>query len=869
MKKLTSSEIRQMWLKFFTNKNHYKQNSVSLIPQEDPTLLWINAGITPLKKYLDGSKQTPFRRMVSIQKCLRTNDIENVGETPWHHTFFEMLGNFSIGDYFKKEAIDLAYELLTSPQFFALPLERLYVTYFNQDIETYQYWLQKKIKPEHLIPLKNNFWEIGEGPCGPCTEIFFDRGVKYDLRNQILIQEDIENQRFIEIWNIVFSQYNADSSLLRNEYKELPSKNIDTGAGLERLACILQQTETNFETDLFFPIIKQISFLSQTLYKGQKPFKIIADHIKAIVFGLNDGAIFSNIGRGYVLRKILRRAVLQGQHLNIQEAFLYKLVSTVAKIMEDFYPDLLENRKTIEKIIRYEEEKFLINLKEGELRFLKLIKNQEISSENFFKLYDTYGVPKEIILSYAEKYQIKVDIKGFDVFLQKQKTLSRSNQFTQHNMKKQNKSFLDFRTPSIFIGYDCSKISTKVLKVFDQGIVLTQTPFYATMGGQKCDFGYINDIFVTEIIRLPYGQFLHKVPNGLFEEGQEALAFIDVERRNAISFNHTAVHLLYEALKINLGEHIKQQGSYIDDKYLRFDFNHFATLSPSMLIHIEKQINNWIQKQYPVIIQQMNLSEARKIKAQFLDDTDYQESVRVVKIGDISIQLCGGTHARNSKDLEHFAILDYYSIGSGIYRLEATTRIINVTSMLKQKIDVLINEEKKILSKINKIQEFLAQYNTNIKITNKIDVSFLHYKDIQDYKNYLQSLKKDFSYAQKKFLEQETKNILKQAYKFIPTKIEKELLIVIDDDTIPIHLLKVLLDYLFNKLKNDVLCLCQKQKQKFIFLCKSKTMHMGNFISKINPMIDGNGGGNKNFGQACSSKLGKINEFITKWKNFL
>lgn len=864
MKKLTSSEIRKIWLDFFVSKKHHIQSSVSLIPQEDPTLLWVNAGVTTLKKYFDGSQEPTFRRLVNVQKCLRTNDIENVGKTSRHHTFFEMLGNFSIGDYFKKEAIAFAYELLTSPNCFALSTDKLYITYFEQDKETYQYWLQKKIKPQNLISLKNNFWEIGEGPCGPCTEIFFDRGIQYDNRDQHLIAKEIENERFVEIWNIVFSQYNADHCLSRSEYKELPRKNIDTGAGLERLACVLQQTPTNFETDLFLPIIEQISFFSQIPYRGQVTFKIIADHIKTLVFGIGDGAIFSNIGRGYVLRKVLRRAVQQGQNLNLQEPFLFKLVEVVIRIMQVFYPELLSKKKIIENMIQIEEEKFFINLSEGKRQFQKLVYKQELSGENFFKLYDTYGLPKEIILEYATKQKVKVNAEQFQYFLQKQKDLSRKEQIAQHNMQKQNSSFFEFRLPSVFVGYDCFKIKTKVLKVFEQGIVLEKTPFYATMGGQICDSGFINDIFVLKVTKLPYGQFLHQVPKGSFQEGQEVVASVNIDQRNTTSLNHTATHLLYDVLKNFLGEHIKQQGSFVGEKYLRFDFNHFSVLSPEQLIKIENQVNQCIRHQHEVVIKEMNLEEAKQIKAHFLDNTSYQEQVRVVRIGDVSIQLCGGTHAKNTKDLLHFAILDYYSIGSGIHRLEATTGK-NLSSMLKKKSVPLIDEEQKILKKIKQTQNNLI--NNNFMITPPIDISFSSYQDLKNFKNYLQLLNKDLSRIKKEVLKQQSQNILKRAHQFIPCKIEKELLITIDE-SLELHLLKVLLDHLFEHLQTNFLCLCQKQQKQFLVLCKSKTVDISDFIHRIKPMINGYGGGNKYFGQIVSLKLEKIDEFISKWKNF-
>ncbi|MGM1458905.1 MAG: alanine--tRNA ligase-related protein [Columbia Basin potato purple top phytoplasma] len=364
MKKMTANQIRKMWLDFFITKGHKLKDSFSLIPDSsDSSLLWVNAGVVPLKKYFDGSEKVCFSKIVSIQKCLRTNDIDNVGKTAIHHTFFEMLGNFSIGDYFKKETIDLVYELLISEKWFNLPQDRLYITYFYKDQATYNFWLKKGIHPEHLISLNTNFWEIGEGPCGPCTEIFFDRGIEYDDRGLKLIKEDISNDRFIEIWNVVFSQYNSELDKDRENYIELPNKNIDTGSGLERLACIFQNTKTNFETDLFLPIIQKISHLSKIEYFEKKEiFRIIADHIRTLVFGIADGVVLANEGRGYILKKILRRSFIKGQTLGFKKPFLFKLVSVVIDIMKEFYPYLGTKRQIIENIIQVEEEKFLFSL---------------------------------------------------------------------------------------------------------------------------------------------------------------------------------------------------------------------------------------------------------------------------------------------------------------------------------------------------------------------------------------------------------------------------------------------------------------------------------------------------------------------------
>ena len=355
MKYMTAQQIRETWLNFFKSKGHKIEASASLIPQNDPTLLWINAGVAPLKKYFDGSEKPESPRLTNVQKCIRTNDIENVGKTARHHTFFEMLGNFSIGNYFKEDAIKWGLELLTDDKWFGFPLEKLYITYYPDDIDARNFWIENGVDPSHLIPRADNFWEIGEGPCGPDTEIYFDRGSSYDERGVELISDDIENERYIEIWNIVFSQFNSKANLERQDYPELPNKNIDTGAGLERFACVIQETETNFETDLFFPVIKKVEELTGVTYEGQMAFKVIADHVKALVFSISDGAMLSNEGRGYVLRRLLRRAVKYGRFLGMNKPFLFKLVDEVVNMMGAFYPNLYETKEIVSKIILKEE----------------------------------------------------------------------------------------------------------------------------------------------------------------------------------------------------------------------------------------------------------------------------------------------------------------------------------------------------------------------------------------------------------------------------------------------------------------------------------------------------------------------------------
>ncbi|MDR2867831.1 MAG: alanine--tRNA ligase, partial [Acholeplasmatales bacterium] len=509
MRYMSSNEIRKTWLDFFKDHQHVIIPSSPLVPKNDRTLLWINAGVAPLKKYFDGSVTPPAKRLTNIQKCIRTNDIENVGLTARHHTFFEMMGNFSIGDYFKVEAIKLASILLFSDKYFGFPKNLIYITYYPADTICYEQWLKEGLSSDHLIPLESNFWEIGPGPSGPDTEVFFDRGEAYDARGSELIANDLENDRFIEIGNIVFSQFNANPKVDRSLYLELPHKNIDTGFGLERFACVLQGTKTNFETDLFYPIIEEVERLTKIKYQGQMAFKVIADHIKALSMAIADGALISNVGRGYVLRRILRRALNYGHQLNLNEPFLYKLVDVTCEIMKTFYPDIQTKVEIVKEIIKNEEKQFLKTLLEGENIFNSYIENHDFIDGDFaFKLYDTYGFPIELTKEMAISKNLKIDLDGYQKHLIKQKEDSRNNK-KQLGMESQNAEYLNFWEKSKFLGYDTYETSSKVIKIFPAGIVLDVTPFYATSGGQVCDKGRINNIPIQEVTKLPNGQFLH------------------------------------------------------------------------------------------------------------------------------------------------------------------------------------------------------------------------------------------------------------------------------------------------------------------------------------------------------------------------
>ncbi|WP_156009548.1 alanine--tRNA ligase [Streptococcus ruminantium] len=702
MKQLSSAQIRQMWLDFWKSKGHSVEPSANLVPVNDPTLLWINSGVATLKKYFDGSVIPENPRITNAQKSIRTNDIENVGKTARHHTMFEMLGNFSIGDYFRNEAIEWGFELLTSPEWFAFPKDKLYMTYYPDDKDSYNRWIALGVDPSHLIPLEDNFWEIGAGPSGPDTEIFFDRGTDFDPENIgiRLLEEDIENDRYIEIWNIVLSQFNADPALPRSEYQELPNKNIDTGAGLERLAAIFQGAKTNFETDLFLPIIREVEKISGKTYDpdgDNMSFKVIADHIRALSFAIGDGALPGNEGRGYVLRRLLRRASMHGQRLGITEPFLYKLVETVGHIMESYYPEVLEKREFIEKIVKSEEESFARTIHTGsqfaEQLMDKLATEGKtiIDGRDIFKLYDTYGFQVELTEELAENRGMTLDIPGFEAAMKEQQDRARASVVKGGSMGMQNETLAGITEESVFV-YEADQLEANLsVLVADNArvdslssgealLVFDKTPFYAEMGGQVADHGVILDeagnilAEITDVQKAPNGQPLHTAQ--ILAElvvGNRYTVAIDKQRRHRIMKNHTATHLLHAALHKIIGEHATQAGSLNDQELLRFDFTHFEAVTPEELRRIEEEVNEQIWQALPVITVETDLATAKEMGAMALFGEKYGKKVRVVTIGDYSVELCGGTHVGNTAEIGIFKILKEEGIGSGTRRIVAVT----------------------------------------------------------------------------------------------------------------------------------------------------------------------------------------------------
>ena len=693
MKNLTANEIRTIWLNFWKERGHYVEPSASLIPHNDPTLLWINAGVAALKKYFDGSEIPANKRITNVQKSLRTNDIENVGMTARHHTFFEMLGNFSIGDYFRNEVIPWAFDLLTNEKYFGIDPMKLYITYHPDDEATKNLWIRCGMQEDHMIPLEDNFWCIGEGPCGPDTEIFFDRGEKYDPDHLgiRLLKEDIENDRYIEIWNIVFSQYNAQEGVARKDYKELPHKNIDTGGGLERFACIMQGAETNFETDLFLPIIKETEKLTKVPYEENKmAYRVIADHIRTCTFALSDGASFSNEGRGYVLRRILRRAMRYGRKLGIYEPFLYRLVDVVTDIMKDFYPYLLEHKERVKKTIYSEEVRFLKTLASGEQLLRKMMEDTStLTGEEAFKLYDTYGFPIELTVEIASENGVKVDMDGFHDEMKKQKERARAARGDLQSMNRQSADLMSFTLPSEF-DYESTNMEARIIGLFKDGkrvdvieeegdVIFDHTCFYSESGGQAPDKGTImngeTEAEVSDVQKAPNHQFLHHVHllYGTLHEGDILSLAIDTKKRYLTRKNHSSAHLLQSALRKVLGDHVHQEGSYVDDEIMRFDFSHSSKITDTELKEIETLVNGWINDAIEQKTLLLPIEEAKKTGATALFDEKYGDVVRVVTFGDISKEFCGGTHVHNTAEIGCFAIEFEESIASGVRRIQART----------------------------------------------------------------------------------------------------------------------------------------------------------------------------------------------------
>ncbi len=893
MRYMTSTEIRNMWYDYFEKHGHKKMESAPLIPIDDDSLLWINAGVTPLKKYFDGSKVPESRRIVSVQKCIRTNDIENVGVTTRHQTFFEMMGNFSIGDYFKNEAIGFAFELLTNPEWFDIPKDKLYVTIYTDDNDAYDRWVEVGMIPDHIVRLEGNFWEIGEGPCGPDSEIFYDRGEKYDPENNALelFKKDEDQARYVEIWNNVFSQFNSKEGVDRKDYKELPSKNIDTGAGLERWACIFQNVDSNFDTDLFVPIIHAIEDLSGVLYNGEASFKIIADHIRAVTVALSDGAIFENVGRGYVLRRLLRRSVRMGKKLGLNEPFMYKLVDTVCDIMGESYPALVENRGYVQTLVYEEEQLFHKTLASGERRLIELMDTsttKEIPAIEVFKLYDTYGFPYELTLEYLEERNFTTSKEEFDKYMAEQKKLAKQNRKQEANMNIQNEELLNFKEASEFI-YNSYSEKGKVIGIFDGNkfvesikkegyIILDKTCFYAESGGQVSDTGMIISpnfkARVLDVKKTPNGQNLHKVKilDGVVKLNDQVKTNIDEARRKKIEVNHSSVHLLQYALRTIISDKIHQAGSYVDDKSLRFDFTYTGKLLDDKLIEVENFINDYVKKNITTTTEIMSLEEAKKTGAMALFSEKYGNNVRVVTIGD-SKELCGGTHIKNTSEIEAFAIFSSESKGSNVYRIEACTND-SIEDVLLETIKPYNDEKIKLLMKARNIISKAKQEKINLDFDININNDEPHsYKDIVYEKNELEYTQDEVKNLEKKYKELKSKSALndlstyedkietKNNFKVLITKVENQ-------DT---NVIKDIVDTLLNKMGTGLILIanvCGNQAS-LIIRNNIENKSAGEIMKQITKELNGNGGGSNTFAQGAAKDISELDIVLASVKDIL
>ncbi|MCK5866780.1 MAG: alanine--tRNA ligase [Mycoplasmataceae bacterium] len=845
MKTRTSKEIRQMWLDFFESKKHEIVKSKSLIPVNDPSILWINSGVATLKEYFSGRKLPNNPRITNSQKSIRTNDIENVGLTARHQTFFEMLGNFSIGDYFKEKALKMALELLT--RVYEFDLDKIYITYYEDDQETYNLWISLGIKKDHLIKgnREMNFWDLGMGPCGPDTEIFFDRGEKYDPENigLKLLKEDLENDRYIEIWNIVFSQFNNDGE---DNYEELSQKNIDTGAGLERIVSILQDVPTNFDTDLFLPIIRKIEKMSDKEYitenyfiknKEQtvinKFFKIIADHIRAVSVAIQDGAKPSNTQRGYIIRRLIRRAYRSGIQLGIkEETFLYKL-TPVVEFALDVYP--LDHDK-VQEVIKKEEKAFARTIKQGEEILKQELEStkKELDASVAFKLFETYGFPVELTQEIVEEKGIKLNLKKVAEFRKKHADASRGA--IHKAMDKQIKIIQEITSEvSTFVGYDRLESDTEVVFQGEENgkhyILLNETPFYATKGGQQYDKGTLNGIEVLDVFNDKFENHWHVI-NSKLDEKVEArvnpLIRVNKER------NHTGTHLLGESIAkvFNLGT-ATQLGSENDENRLRLDFPLDHKPTETELIKIEEYANKLIKSSFKREYHHMKYDDAISQGVLALEGEDYGEKeLRVVIFGE-SKEFCGGTHALDTSILEKFKITKLSSKGSGVYRIEAITS--NVT----------INKYE--LKLINKIKEEIHRIKIKIK---QMGQDFKVNKD-KDYKDHLFTLESIRKFA--KDLTKKSKSLVDIDSFEVKSTVMDGMDVLFNIELQTPNSVKALAISLRDKNPEALVVIASRANGKTTIAIASSKYNAKEMFNEI--AIDGKGGGNDNFAMGSASGI--------------
>ena len=862
------NEIRSAFLEFFREKGHYVQESFPLVPINDKSLLLINAGMAPLKNYFIGTETPPSKRMVSCQKCIRTGDIENVGITARHATFFEMLGNFSFGDYFKNEATQWAWEFVT--EYLKLDKDLLWVTVYEEDDEALEIWAQNvKVPRERIVKLgkADNFWEIGTGtgPCGPCSEIYIDRGEKYGCGSDTC-KPGCDCDRFLEFWNLVFTQFDKDEE---GNYNRLKNPNIDTGMGLERIACIMQGVDSIFDIDTMKNIRDQVCTISKKEYNASNQtdisIRIITDHIRAVTFMLCDGVLPSNEGRGYILRRLLRRAARHGKLLGINGEFLCELCDVVIAEFGDAYPQLVEKKEYIKKIILIEEQKFIETIDQGLSILENLIneldnKNSDtLSGEDAFKLYDTFGFPIEMTEEILQENAKKVDREEFERLMDEQREKARTARLSQDNEGwKKDSLEIPADISTEFIGYEYTEADVRVLYVSNEtdgsevlnpgekGIVIfDRTPFYAEGGGQVGDKGTVYSESVNAAVidtQKASGQIIiHKVSvnSGKLQTGDTVRAQIESGKRKSIQANHSATHLLHRALKMVLGEHVAQAGSYVNDSRLRFDFTHFEALTDKELEEVTEIVNNAIISSYPVKKEYMSIEDAKKAGATAQFDEKYGNEVRVVSMGDFSMELCGGTHVNNTSEIMGFKILSENGVASGTRRIEAVTGK-GVMDYLKEKelklnsiTDILKCKEIAVISRLEQLVEENRSCKKEIeKLKKEIALS-----QISDLINVAEDVK-GIKLIRKSFEGMTSEDLRNTAELLIDRNDTLVVLFAGESDG-----------------KINYVCAAGKTAQ-------SRGAHAGKIVKEVAAIAGGGGGGKPGFAQAGGKDLDKLQDSI-------
>ncbi|MWN32552.1 MULTISPECIES: alanine--tRNA ligase [unclassified Gilliamella] len=865
----STAEIRQNFLDFFRGKGHEVVSSSSLVPHNDPTLLFTNAGMNQFKDVFLGVDKRSYSRATTSQRCVRAggkhNDLDNVGYTARHHTFFEMLGNFSFGDYFKRDAIHFAWELLTSKEWFNLPKDKLTVTVYETDDEAYAIWEKEiGIPKERIIRIgdnkgapyaSDNFWQMGDtGPCGPCTEIFYDHGDHIWGGPPGSAEED--GDRFIEIWNIVFMQFNRHPD---GTMEPLPKPSVDTGMGLERIAAVLQHVNSNYEIDLFKKLIKDAADIIQTKDLENKSLRVIADHIRSCAFLISDGVLPSNEGRGYVLRRIIRRAVRHGHILGAKGIFFYKLVKPLIDVMENAAVELANNRKLVEDALKLEEEQFLKTLERGLFLLdqeLTKITDKILPGDVAFKLYDTYGFPLDLTADVCREKNITIDEAGFNQCMEEQR--KRARESSSFSVDYSNVIKLDDKTE--FLGYQATESSGKIIAIFKNGqkiesihagdeaiIILDKTPFYGESGGQIGDKGLLTtaNVEFTVLDSQKYGKSIGHIGNivkGSLKVGDTVTAAIDIELRERIRRNHSATHLLQAALQRILGNHVHQKGSLVNDNYLRFDFSHNQAITQEQIIEIENLVNRQIRRNLPVDIELMPIEEAKNKGAMALFGEKYDDIVRVLTMGDFSIELCGGTHVDRTGDIGLFKIVSESSIASGVRRIEATSG---------QNAMDLIHNESNLLTQIGQIVK-----SDKSAVLARIEQLFDQTKQLE---KTIEQLK-----AQK--ASQESAQLLNQCEKINNTNI-----LIAKLDNIEAKVLRTMIDDLKNQLKTAVIILAAVNDGKINLAAGVtndliKNIKAGELVSQLALKIGGKGGGRPDFAQAGGMDLSALPEALSSVK---